>query len=335
MAIVRLWNTRTARLVREFKGHTAGLHSVAFTPDDRTLISAGSDLTIRIWDVATGNLRGLHVGHRDKIWGVSISHDGHTIVSASRDGTVKLWTIAPPAIPTRLSASESPSGVAFTADNRTVVVAGAGGLISRWDLESGSPLENWRLEEASALTELVMDERGTIAVGRQQNGSIQIHDLIRRRHTNTTESSAASSTSIELARDGRRLAVIEADHRVSLWNPAEVTRYGRLDGHIARVLFAPNGEVYCNEDPTGTLIIWNPERDQTRVVRGLDWHAYHFACLSADGAFFAYCRGDLIGLWRTGDFHRIGLLPGHMRGIKTLAFSPEGKTWPPGMKSES
>ena len=36
------------------KGHEGPVYAVAFTPDAKTLVSAGDDGTVRLWEAATG-----------------------------------------------------------------------------------------------------------------------------------------------------------------------------------------------------------------------------------------------------------------------------------------
>src|SRR5262249_30257293 len=90
---VRLWDVSSRQLLREFAGHLAGVFSVAFTPDDRTLVSADGDGAIRFWDAASGMQRGGHEGHIGRIWNLALSPDGHRIASVGGDGSVRLWEV--------------------------------------------------------------------------------------------------------------------------------------------------------------------------------------------------------------------------------------------------
>ena len=45
-------------------GHTAGVTSVAFSPDGNRVVSASEDTFVKIWDVATGALVSIFVGVR-------------------------------------------------------------------------------------------------------------------------------------------------------------------------------------------------------------------------------------------------------------------------------
>ena len=50
---IRLWDTRTGKLLGVCKGHTQGVRWLAFSPDAETLASASSDSTLRFWDLRT------------------------------------------------------------------------------------------------------------------------------------------------------------------------------------------------------------------------------------------------------------------------------------------
>jgi len=49
-----IWNTATGECEAELKGHSANVHSAAFSPDGLHIMSASWDRTAHVWNTATG-----------------------------------------------------------------------------------------------------------------------------------------------------------------------------------------------------------------------------------------------------------------------------------------
>jgi WD40 repeat protein len=88
---VTVWDTSSWQVVRLMPGNGQIVTSIAFSPDDKLIASAGYDSTVKVWDTITGALVHTYSGHTGTIWDVGFSRNGKWIASASSDKTVKIW----------------------------------------------------------------------------------------------------------------------------------------------------------------------------------------------------------------------------------------------------
>ncbi|MFE0150122.1 WD40 repeat domain-containing protein [Nonomuraea sp. NPDC059007] len=92
-------------------GHSNSVNGLAFSPDGRTLVTAGFDGTARVWDITRPRSPGPPVplvGHTDRVNSVALGPGGATLVTGSSDSTARLWDMDPERVARRLCALATP-----------------------------------------------------------------------------------------------------------------------------------------------------------------------------------------------------------------------------------
>ncbi|KAJ1299479.1 hypothetical protein OPQ81_011813 [Rhizoctonia solani] len=97
-AIIRTWDTRSGRLVKEFTGHTGAITSVGYSPNGECIVSGAEDGTVRVWDTKTGELmltllNGRSVASTSVATSVTYSSDGRYVASGSEYSVMRIWDL--------------------------------------------------------------------------------------------------------------------------------------------------------------------------------------------------------------------------------------------------
>jgi len=89
---VRLWNTRTTALERNFSVEKIQGRPMAISPDGALVATGGK--SVKLWDVRTGQRVRELFGQLKRTQSIVFSSDGRMIVSGGSYGTTNLWEVA-------------------------------------------------------------------------------------------------------------------------------------------------------------------------------------------------------------------------------------------------
>ena len=87
----KLWDVNTGQERCTFNEHSDEVRSVAFSPDNRILVSGSHDQTIKLWNLESGDVISTLSDHTAAVKSVISSPDGQMFVSGGSDQTIRIW----------------------------------------------------------------------------------------------------------------------------------------------------------------------------------------------------------------------------------------------------
>jgi len=88
---IKVWKTKSGRLIHSFKGHTNEIYFFDISADSKKIITLDEN-TAKVWDIDTGRLLFTFGGPDDEVNSATFSPDGLGVLTVS-DG-VRLWDIS-------------------------------------------------------------------------------------------------------------------------------------------------------------------------------------------------------------------------------------------------
>jgi WD40 repeat protein len=333
---------RTVGLDRLFSAD-AGVYALAYSPDGRTIASAGLDGSIEFWDSRTGRRRGAPLkAHGKDVLDLAFSPDGRVLASGSQDKTVRLWDVG---TRRRVGVLKSHSGtvysVVFSPDGRWLASAGGDGNVALWDVRAKRRLDQIHVGEKS-YDVTFNPKRNELAAGTSAN-TVRLIDVkrgVRRRAKLSLgrelgeQDEDYSLLDVTYSQNGRRLATASGDTTIEIWDPRNgehIKTLGVETGHsdsIQSVAFSRDGRLLASGGSDRAVFLWDvdlgEELGEPLRVNG-NW--VESVVFSPDGRSLAVGGLDgTISLWDPEEHERAGVRHRlHTDDVNDLTFSRDGK----------
>jgi WD40 repeat protein len=244
-------------------GHTDAVTRAVFSPDGKTVLSAGWDNRIIEWNAASHQLLGEPIDSAKDLVGVAFNADGSRFAS-SATGAVVIWdagTRRPLGAPLR--ADEDFLHVAFSPDGKLIAASTAayGAHPSRvyiWDVASHRPFVEPILASQFAFS----PDNTLLAIAQYEElflYDLKSHRLGRRQLTGHTKNIA----SVAFSADGALVAAGGEDNTIVLWGVKDQRALATLKGHsgtVESLLFDPRAEFLYSGSHDGTIFKWDLDR---------------------------------------------------------------------------
>ena len=274
---IKIWNLRNDTVII-LKGHTGVIHSIAFSPDGRLLVSGGEN-SIKLWNihrqqnVATlKHIPGAGWG-ASPVQSVTFSPDGKYLASAGYLG-VKLWDVDNQTEIATLQHDDWVFTVEFSPDGKLLATSGVPGVVKIWNIQSRQVIALPDSgQPAGRAVEFSPDGRTLVSGG--STSIINFWDTLDWKFLGGLQNNSIA-LAIEFSPDGKTLATT-GHGTVNLWSVENGDKIGSLTGHtgwVRGVAFTPDGNTIASGGDDSTVRVQNikthlesqPLRNMVRLI---------------------------------------------------------------------
>ncbi|MEU7109759.1 hypothetical protein ABZ951_32660 [Streptomyces sp. NPDC046215] len=267
---IKLWDTRSHRLLTTLNGHTDLVNTVAFSSDGHTLASAGNDRSIKLWDTRSHRLLATLTGHTNTAEDVAFSPNGQELASAASDRTVRLWNLRTHREHTVLTGhTDGVMRLAYSPDGRTLASADMSRTTRLWNTSTHKPAAVLA-GDTGAINAVAFAPDGHTLATASTDHRIKLWNVRSYRLLTTMAGHSDEIQELTFSSDGRILASASLDGTLRLWRPQARSPLATLT--VAQPVYAlalsPDGHTLASTGKDSTALLWNVATRRPTTLTG-------------------------------------------------------------------
>ena len=310
---IRLWDTKSGKMLRTIPAHKAAVTCLAFSPEGRLLSAADGE--VRVWEAGTGQqLAEFHGPYRRVAFAPDGRHFafnqdsvGGTLVPGA--GWVKVWD---------MDANREQFAKGTSRDLRSVESSPDGKLLAAADLMNGQNVDVWDLATGKTISTFRGDASGYGSITFSPDSRFLLARI------------GGHPKNVELSdRSGAVMLNPHGPGRIQIWEAGTgrvVYAEQRPEHALLKAIFSPDGQHFAAARDDGTLEIWDltdlraPQvlRGHGAMINDLAFTPDGLRLVSADSA------GD-IKVWDITTHQDAAVLEAHGR-VTGMGFTQDGKS---------
>jgi WD40 repeat protein/MinD-like ATPase involved in chromosome partitioning or flagellar assembly len=276
-----LWDTRSGKQVRRFRGHQFRINACCFSPDGNAILTVSDDNMAVLWDVHSRDIVRFFEGNSAEILACAFSPDGNTVLTAGDDGIALLWDRHSGKLIQRFEGhSGSIYSCAFSPDGNTIITSGKESTARLWDTRSGEIIRSFE-HYSGWIRTCRFSPDGKTVITANDVGIAHLWDTASGKEIRQFEGHGNAMLACTFSPEGNTLLTAGSENTAQLWNVHSGEEIWRIkadsDSPMLTCAFSPDGNFILTGSSDGMARLWNIVLKQEifcMSARGRSWLSY-------------------------------------------------------------
>jgi WD40 repeat protein len=315
-------------------GHTDVITSVAFSPNNKYIVTGSNDGTAKVWDVNDGSLVVDLFKHDGPVKDVAFSPDGSFIATASEDKTARIWDING-VVRASLNEQAPVTSISFSLDGQRIVTASEDKTASIWAVneiinrtDPNKPVEPIKLIGHQGVVRTAeFSSDGNWVLTASDDSTAAIWDARTGQLKRSLIGHARGVVSAKFSHNMKLVVTASLDGTARIWDSSsgKMLNVLKLEASVNSVEFNNNDDLVVTASSDGTARVWDAGKFPV-VYKTLSGHTskVNTARFSSNAELIVTASNDRTArIWDTATGKQLVTLRGHLEEVNSAIFSSD------------